>query len=203
MKLLLATSNVHKIRELRTMLKAYKFDLLSLRDFPRYVQPEETGETFKENATLKAVDAAKVLGLYTLADDSGLVVPAIGGAPGVYSARYAGMGATDKENRQKLLSAMQDLHDASRQAYFECWIAVASPQGLEKCVQGTVEGMILDKEIGSGGFGYDSLFIKHEYSQTFAQLKEDVKNQVSHRRKAVDKLRPYLELLSHEPVAKP
>jgi len=202
MKLLIATSNVHKIRELRTMLKAFKFDLLSLHDFPHYVPPEETGETFRENAILKAVHAAKTLGLYAIADDSGLVVPALGGAPGIYSARFAGTKATDKENRKKLLSAMQDLQDASRQAYFECWLAVASPQGLEKCVQGTVEGMILDQELGSSGFGYDALFIKHEYSQTFAQLKEEVKNQISHRRKALDKLRPYLETLVHEFIRK-
>lgn len=177
------------------MLKVFKFDLLSLLDFPHYVAPEETGETFKENAILKAVDAAKELGIYAIADDSGLVVPALGGAPGVYSRRYAGEEATDKENRQKLLREMSDLHDSARQAYFECSLALASPQGLEKCVQATVEGMISEVEKGSAGFGYDSVFIKHEYGQTFAQLKEEVKNQISHRRKALDKLQPYLESL--------
>jgi len=193
MQLLIATNNVHKIREFRVMLKPFKFDLLSLLDFPDYVAPEETGKTFEENAILKAVHAAKELKLYAIADDSGLVVPALGGAPGVYSRRYAGESATDKENRQKLLREMRDLHDTARQAYFECALAVASPQGLEKCVQGSVEGMISDSEKGSDGFGYDSLFIKHEYGKTFGQLKEDVKNQISHRRKALDRLRTYLE----------
>lgn len=177
------------------MLKPFNFDLLSLLDFPNYTPPEETGETFKENAVLKAVHAARELGCYAIADDSGLVVPALNGAPGVYSRRYAGTSATDKENRQKLLHEMKDLNGPARQAYFECSLAVASPQGLEKCVQGSVEGMIGESEKGSDGFGYDSLFIKHEYGQTFAQLKEDVKNQISHRRKALDRLRPYLESL--------
>ncbi|HEY2810159.1 MAG TPA: RdgB/HAM1 family non-canonical purine NTP pyrophosphatase [Rhabdochlamydiaceae bacterium] len=196
MKLIIASRNVHKIREFRAMLKALpQLDLLSLIDFPQYTPPPEAGATFKENAVLKAEHAAKTLHHYAIADDSGLVVPALGGAPGVISRRYAGERATDKENRQKLLSEMRDLHEGERQAYFECWIALSSPQGLEKCVQGIAEGEIIDREKGRLGFGYDSLFIKHEYGKTFAELEEEVKNRISHRRKALDKLLPYLESL--------
>jgi XTP/dITP diphosphohydrolase len=195
-EILIASTNVHKIRELRNMLKSLgRFDVLSLRDFPNYVQPEETGKTFEENAILKAEHAAKTLGRWALADDSGLVVPALNGEPGVFSARYAGSDATDFENRKKLLDAMQHLMDEDRQAFFECAIALASPTGLKKCVKGTCEGTLLTKDRGSSGFGYDPLFIKHGYSKTFAEIEETVKNRISHRRKALDKILPFLETM--------
>lgn len=195
-EILIASTNVHKIREFRNMLKSLgHFDVLSLRDFPNYVQPEETGKTFEENAILKACTAAKTLGRWALADDSGLVVPALNGAPGVFSARYAGSDATDFENRKKLLEGMQHLMDEDRQAFFECAIALASPTGLKKCVKGTCEGVLLTKDRGSGGFGYDPLFIKHGYSKTFAEIEETVKNRISHRRKALDKILPFLETM--------
>ncbi len=197
MELVIASTNVHKIRELRSMLKACKkFDLLSLIDFSHYVQPEETGATLKENAILKAEHAAKTLNRHVIADDSGLVIPALNGAPGVFSRRYAGEKATDKDNRRKLLGELKGLQDTARQGYYECWIALASPQGLEKCVKGATEGMITDEEKGSLGFGYDSIFIKHEYGRTFAELDEEIKNRISHRRKALDKLMPFLEALA-------
>ena len=197
MELVIASHNVHKIREFRSMLKGFKnFDLLSLIDFAHYEPPEETGKTFKENAILKAEHAAKALGKYVFADDSGLVIPALNGAPGVYSRRYAGENATDKENRIKLLKDMQGMQDTARQGYYECWIALAGPQGIEKCVNGITEGMILDEEKGALGFGYDSLFIKHEYGKTFAEINEEIKNRISHRRKALDRLIPFLEALA-------
>ncbi len=196
MDLVIASKNIHKIREFRAMLKSFRqFDLLSLLDFPSYIQPEETGQTFKENAILKAEHAAHALHKFVIADDSGLVVPALKGAPGVLSRRYAGENATDKENRVKLIKAMHNLEETSRQGYYECWIALSSPEGIIKCVKGVSEGMILDHERGSLGFGYDPLFIKHEYGKTFAELEEDVKNRISHRRKALDKLIPALESL--------
>lgn len=194
MDLLIATTNGYKIREIRALLKPYaKFDLYSLLDFPNYVQPEETGLTFEENAILKAVHAAKTLNKWTLADDSGLIVPALQGAPGVYSARYAGAGSSDKENRKKLLKEMSHLEGIGRSAYFECCIALASPDGIKKVVKGVCEGSIQTEEKGSLGFGYDSLFIKHDYNQTFAELEEHQKNQVSHRAKALAKLKMALE----------
>lgn len=195
-ELVVASTNVHKVRELKNMLKPLgKFDLLSLCDFPNYIPPEESGKTFEENASLKAEHAAKALGRWVLADDSGLIVPSINGAPGVLSARYAGKDATDLENRKKLLDEMQHLMDDDRQALFECCIALASPEGVKKCVKGTCEGILLSKDRGGGGFGYDPLFVKHGYSKTFAELGESVKNRISHRRKAFDKLILSLESL--------
>lgn len=196
LELLIASTNMHKVREFRTLLKPYgRFDLLSLLDFPTYVPPEETGTTFEENATLKAQHAAKTLNRWVIADDSGLVVPALNGAPGVYSARYAGNDATDLENRKKLLEQIQHLLEEDRQAYFECAIALASPAGLRKCVKGTCEGTLLTKDRGGSGFGYDPIFVKHGYNKTFAELGDSVKNRISHRRKALDKLILSLEAL--------
>lgn len=196
MKLIIASHNVHKIREFRAMLKPYtQFDLLSLIDFPQYTPPPEVGATFEENAIEKALHAAKELKNYAIGEDSGLVVPALKGAPGIYSRRYAGENATEKENRQKLLSEMRDLQDSGRQAYFECCIALASTEGLIRCVKGITEGTIVDKEKGRLGFGYDSLFMKHEYGKTFAELEEEIKNRISHRRKALDRLLPSLQAL--------
>ena len=196
MELIIATTNAHKVREMRALLKPLgKFDLYSLVDFPEYTPPEEIGESFQEHAIVKAVTAAKELGKWAIADDSGLIVPALNGAPGVHSARYAGENATDKDNRKKLLKEMEGLEDISRSAYFECAIAIASPEGLRKCVQGYCEGMILAEERGGNGFGYDPLFLKNDYNQTFAELDESVKNQVSHRGKALEKLLLTLESL--------
>lgn len=195
-ELVIASTNIHKVREFKTMLKPFaRFDLLSLADFPQYVPPEETGENFEENAVLKAVHAARELNRWVIADDSGLVVPALNGAPGVFSARFAGKDATDLENRKKLLEEMQHLIDDDRQAFFECLVALASPAGLKKCVKGICEGTLLTKDRGGSGFGYDPLFIKHGYSKTFAELGESVKNRISHRRKALDKLAVSLESL--------
>jgi len=187
--LVIASKNVHKIREFKAILKDLPLlDILTLHDFPDYTPPEEVGKSFEENATLKAAHAAKSLNIWAIADDSGIVVPALGGEPGVFSARYAGNHATDGENRKKLLGKMEHLLDADRNAYFECAIALASPEGLKKCVKGTCEGKLLEKERGGNGFGYDPLFVKHEYSKTFAELGESVKNRISHRRKALDKI---------------
>ncbi len=194
MDLVIATQNGHKIREIRTLLRpSGQFDIYSLLDFPDYVPPPETGETFEANARLKAEHAAKALGKWTLADDSGLVVSALGGEPGVYSARYAGENATDKENRKKLLKEMEGLDSDRRFAYFECCIVLASPQGIRKVATGHCEGLITEQERGGNGFGYDPLFIKHDYNQTFAELGELVKNQISHRAKALEKIMITLE----------
>jgi len=200
LKIVLATTNAHKVRELKALLRTLKagsrsapfnFDLYTLLNFPDYQPPEETGKTFEENATLKAVHAARALNSFTIADDSGLVVPALGGEPGIFSARYAGPNASDKENRKKLLERMRGIHN--RSAYFECAIAFASPGGLIKCVKGAAEGVILEAERGGLGFGYDPLFMKHDYNQTFAELQEAVKNKISHRGKALQKLALILE----------
>ncbi len=196
MDIVLATTNGHKIREIRALLRTFEnLDLYSLLDFPDYVQPEETGLSFEENATLKALHASQTFQKWVIADDSGLVVPALGGAPGVYSARYAGKGASDKENRQKLLVAMQRLEGLERSAYFECCIALASPDGIQKTFTGICEGTITTEERGGYGFGYDPLFLKHDYNQTFGELTEESKNRVSHRAKALEKLKRSLSTI--------
>lgn len=194
MEIVIASNNLHKIREFRNLLKGFKsLDLLSLINFPDYIAPPEDGKTFQDNAIRKAEHAAIALNKWVLADDSGLVVPALNGSPGVNSRRYAGEDATDNENRQKLLNAMSHLKDSERSAYFECCLALASPQGLKKCVTGTIEGMILSKERGSNGFGYDSLFVKEGYDKSFGEIDEPIKNRISHRHKACEKLIPTLE----------
>jgi XTP/dITP diphosphohydrolase len=196
MDIVLASTNVHKIRELREMCKKLKhIEFLSLRDFPNYVQVPETGTTLEENATLKAEDAARSLNKWVIAEDSGLFVPTLNGAPGVYSARYASENATDSENRKKLLKELTDMDEFKRAAYFECCIVLASPEGVKKITVGRCEGYIGTEERGRNGFGYDSIFFKNDYNKSFAELEESVKNQVSHRMKAFQKLLPTLEAL--------
>lgn len=184
------------MREFRDMFKTFKhLELISLHQFAHYAAPEETGQTFKENAILKAEHAAKHLNLWVLADDSGLVVPALNGDPGVRSSRYAGENATDFENRQKLMHAMEDFQGQSRTAYFECCLALASPAGLKKCVEGICEGHLIHEPKGRNGFGYDPLFIKNDYEKTFAELDDSIKIRISHRRKAFERLYNFLETL--------
>ena len=195
-EIILATANLHKIREFREMFKCLPhFELLSLVQFPHYKAPEETGKTFQENALLKAEHAAKTLSKLVLADDSGLVVPALGGAPGIFSSRYAGENATDAENRSKLLDAMRQIPENERVAYFECSLALAKPEGLVKSVTASCEGLIGCAPRGSSGFGYDPLFIKGDYDKTFGELGDDIKNRISHRRKAFEKLLVTLETM--------
>lgn len=193
-ELVIASTNIHKVREFKTMLKSIgNIDLLSLCDFPQYVPPEETGNSFEENAKLKATHAAQTLNRWVLADDSGLVVPALKGAPGIYSSSYAGRDSTDLENRKKLLEDMQHLLDEDRQAFFECAIVLSSPSEIKKSVKGTCEGHILLHEKGGSGFGYDPLFVKHGYSKSFGEIGDAIKNRISHRRKALDKILLSLE----------
>ena len=194
--IVLASENPGKLKEFRELFKEFAptVDLLSLRNFD-YTSPEETGVTFEENARLKAETAAKALQKWVLADDSGLVVPALKGEPGVYSARYAGPGATDLDNRKKLLKAMENLEGLERAAYFECVLVLASPEGTKIVARGRVEGVIVDAERGRNGFGYDPLFQKYESSKTFAELDAQTKNRISHRRKAFEKLKLSWETL--------
>lgn len=196
MEIIIATTNAHKIREIRSLIKPLKhLDIFSFLDFPHYTPPPETGATFEENAILKATHAAKTLDKWAIADDSGLVVPALGGTPGVLSARFAGENATDRDNRKKLLKEMEEFEGVRRSAYFECCIALSSPQSLKKCVRGFCEGLISKEERGRHGFGYDPIFLKHDYNLTFGELDESIKNQISHRAKAFQKLVLTLESL--------
>ncbi len=190
MQLVLATNNLHKILELKAILKPLlkKVDILSLRDFPEYHPPEETGTTFLENAEIKTLHCARALNCLALADDSGLVVPALGGAPGVRSRRYAGNDASDKENRDLLIENLKPLPERERSGYYECALSLANPGGIIKSSSGLCEGVLILEARGNGGFGYDPLFIKYDYSKTMAELGDDTKNRISHRRRALDKL---------------
>lgn len=196
MEIVIASTNLHKIREIREMSRHLKnVDFLSLRDFPHYTQIEETADTLSGNALLKAEDAARALNKWCLAEDSGLFVPILNGAPGVHSRRYASDQATDSENRLKLLLALEGMEGIKRSAYFECCMVLTSPEKTIKTVIGRCEGYIAEKERGNRGFGYDSLFIKNDYSKTFAELDEPTKNQISHRMKAFQKMLPTLQAL--------
>ncbi len=194
MQLIIASSNWHKIREFREILKSLPgWDILSLLDFPDFKLPLPRGESFEENATLKADTAARALHQWVLADDSGIIVPALNGAPGIQSRYYAGDEASEGDNRKKLLKDMHNKTGLERTAYMECCIALANPEGLQKVVKGCCEGEIVEEERGRHGFGYDPIFRKHDYDKTFAELDESVKLRISDRRKAFEKLAIYLE----------
>ncbi|EPP34464.1 non-canonical purine NTP pyrophosphatase, RdgB/HAM1 family [Chlamydia ibidis] len=197
MKIVIASSHGYKIRETKSFLKRLKgFDIFSLTDFPEYHPPKETGSLPEENALKKALHAAKYLNCWVIADDTMLMVPALNGLPGPLSANFAGDRATDKDNRKKLLEQMASLESiVDRSAYFECCIVLASPEGKIFKARGICEGYIGHHERGSSGFGYDCLFLKYDYKQTFGELSEEVKNQVSHRAKALQKLYPHLQAL--------
>ncbi|MFW6332263.1 MAG: XTP/dITP diphosphatase [Thermodesulfobacteriota bacterium] len=189
--LVIATRNKGKTAEIRELLKAFPLEIKDLDDFGPIPEVEEDGETFDENAYKKASFAAKVLGFPALADDSGLTVEALGGAPGVHSARYAGDNATDADRNKKLLKEMADRSDrgADRRAAFECVISVAVPTGAALTYEGRCEGEIAREPAGDRGFGYDPVFYYPPLNKTFAQMTRAEKNSVSHRGKALSELR--------------
>lgn len=191
--LVVATRNKGKLEEIREFLKELPVRLLSLNDVGFHQEIAEDGATFKENAVKKAATVAKATGKLTIADDSGLEVDALQRQPGVFSARFAGPKATDHENNLKLLQLMKNIPEPRRTATFRCVIALASPDGVIGAVEGSCDGAIGLAEVGSNGFGYDPLFIRSEYNKTFAQLDCSVKNRVSHRAKALEKLSLLLE----------
>lgn len=187
MKILFATENSSKLREVRALFRSLSSDveLDTLSIDPDYVAPEETGKDFESNALLKARDAhAHFKDYIIIGDDSGLVVPALNGEPGIFSARYAGPEKNDSKNRAKLIEKIKTLKESQRQAYFQCSLAIIFPDSSEHTITGLCEGTLVEVEKGNNGFGYDSLFIKHDYDKTFAELSEEVKNKVSHRAKA-------------------
>ena len=191
-KLLLASRNRHKIEELQQMLAGLKIEVISLEDVADMPLIEEDGKTFSENASKKARLTAMHTGFTCLADDSGLVVDALGGQPGVYSARFAGEDADDRKNNRKLMQMLQGFDSERRQARFICVIAISDPQGNICTVEGKCEGRIHYEERGKGGFGYDPLFIPEGYSQTFAELSREEKNRISHLGQALLKARTLL-----------
>lgn len=190
MDLLLATRNPNKTREFHELL-GRAFDVSDLSSFPEIAIPEETGRTFEDNATLKAIAASKKLPSLVIADDSGLEVDALGGAPGIFSARYAGENAGHVPNVNKLLRELRKRNIAGekRSARFRCVIALAQNGKLLGVFEGFVEGKIVDPPRGSGGFGYDPIFEPKGFDQTFAEMAPEMKNKISHRGKAIAALR--------------
>lgn len=183
-KLLLATTNQHKIEEYRAIFSALPFELCSLRNFHIEVDVEETGSTFAENAELKALAYAKLSGTIALADDSGLVIDALNGAPGIYSARFAGRETSYEERFRLILSQLQDVPAEERTARFVCAITIAEPAGYYRSVEGVIEGIIADAPRGNHGFGYDPIFFVPELGQTTAEMPSEQKNRISHRGRA-------------------
>ena len=181
-----AKNNAHKIREIKTILSGRFEEILSLREAGIDHETVEDGVTFAENALIKARAASKTLGCIALADDSGLCVDALGGAPGVYSARYCGRHGDDTENRRCLLSAMQGVED--RTAYFAAATVIVYPDGKEIVATGETYGRILHAEDGEGGFGYDPLFFSDDLQKSFGVATAEEKNAVSHRARALEKL---------------
>jgi XTP/dITP diphosphohydrolase len=190
MQLLLATRNAHKTREFRELLGP-GFDVIDLSSFPEIAISEETGQTFEENAASKALAASQDRHLLVIADDSGLEVDALGGAPGIYSARYASENANDAENVDQLLCELRtrNVDCKKRSARFRCVIALAKNGKLRGTFEGMVEGTIVDPPRGTGGFGYDPVFQPDGFEETFAEMASELKNKISHRAKAIAAVR--------------
>jgi XTP/dITP diphosphohydrolase len=189
-QLLVASSNPGKLREIRAILPPH-IAIVGLGDLG-LTSPEETGATLRENADLKALQAARASGVVALADDSGLEVEALSGAPGVRSARFAGEPPDDARNRKALLAALSEIPEEHRKARFVCAVTIATPDGIVGTSEGVVNGTILDHERGSGGFGYDSVFLLPD-GRTIAELLDEEKNAMSHRSAAIRKILPRLQ----------
>ena len=187
-ELILATGNPNKTREFRELLGP-EFEVNDLNSFPELRTVDEPGRTFTENATLKAMSVSKHRPELVIADDSGLEVEALNGAPGIYSARYAGENANDQDNIRKLLRALCDARSKEKSARFACVIAAAQNGKLFGTFEGVVEGRIVALPRGTNGFGYDSVFQPNGFEQTFAEMPPELKNKISHRAQAVAALR--------------
>lgn len=197
MRLLIATKNAHKTGEIRAILGP-AWDVEDLTAHPEIPAPEETGATFVDNAVIKALAASQLFPGYVLADDSGLEVDALGGAPGVISARYAGPAATDADNRARLLRELTAFPSSAR---FRCVMALAREGQVLGTFSGAVEGAIVGSEQGVGGFGYDPLFVPIGFDRTFGELPADTKNGLSHRARALAAAREFLIKIVDAPRA--
>jgi len=191
--IVIATNNKNKLVEFKNLLKETSIEVKSLADFGPIPEAIEDGSTFDENAYKKAHHTARILGIPAIADDSGLCVEALQGAPGVYSARYAGENATDSENCRKLLEALEG--KSNRKAYFSCVLSIAVPSGPALTYEARCDGIILNEPRGTSGFGYDPLFYFEELGKTFAELSMDEKNLVSHRGKALAEVKKEMPLI--------
>lgn len=192
--LVLGSRNRKKLQEVADLLGGLGLELADLTPWPDAPEVVEDGDTFEANARKKASELARALGQWVLGEDSGLVVPALNGRPGVYSARYAGKHGDDAANNARLLAELAPLPDDRRAAYYVCTAAVADPQGEVRAVtEGRCHGVIISALRGQGGFGYDPLFLIPEYHRTFGELSPRVKHALSHRARALETLRPVLK----------
>jgi XTP/dITP diphosphohydrolase len=194
-KLCIGTTNQGKQRELIELLSDWPGEIVSPQEIGLDLEVEETGQTFAEIAAQKALAYARATGMPALADDSGLEVDALDGAPGIYTARYAGPGASDADRYQKLLQELEGTPIKDRTARFRCAAAVALPDGTVKVAEGICEGMIALEPLGMNGFGYDPVFYLPDLGVTMAQLSEETKNAISHRARAIQSIRPLLDAL--------
>jgi XTP/dITP diphosphohydrolase len=192
-EIVIATKNKGKAKEFENLFSKYDFTVKTLLDFPEINDVEETGSTFEENAILKAEAVAKELNRSVISDDSGLIVDALNGRPGIYSARYAGEEKSDEANIDKVLEELQDVPKEKKSARFYCALAVAVPGRQTYTVYGTCEGEILNERRGTNGFGYDPIFYVNEKNCAMAELSSDEKNSISHRAKALEKLEQQIE----------
>ena len=190
LEVVLATKNRGKVRDFADifdqMSLSARIALLDLSEFPDFPDIPENGKTFSENALIKARAAAEFTGFISIADDSGIVVDALDGAPGIYSARFAGPGANDRENNEKLLEMMKDIPESERTATFMAAVAIVSPGGMEEVVVGECHGQITAAPLGTNGFGYDPLFFYPPLGRTYGQMADEEKNRISHRRRAIE-----------------
>ena len=193
--LVVATRNKGKIIEINALLFGLVDQISCAADFVDFPETIEDGATFEENALKKAREAAIFSGHPALADDSGLVVDALNGRPGVFSARYAGAGASDADNNARLLEECRDIPEMHRQAAFVCVLAFVTPEGVERDFSGRINGQILYEARGEGGFGYDPLFLVDCFGRSMAELTLNEKNEVSHRAQAFIRFREYLEAM--------
>ncbi|WP_020675752.1 XTP/dITP diphosphatase [Geopsychrobacter electrodiphilus] len=194
MKLLVATKNAGKLREISALFVNQGVEVLGLNSFPNAPDVVEDGDSFSANARKKALEIARFSNCLTLADDSGLVVPELGGAPGIFSARFAGEAATDEQNNLKLLNELKTIPPEKRQAYFCCVMALADPEGRCRTSEGRLLGHMISEFRGKHGFGYDPLFLVPEYGKTLAELPFEIKNRISHRGKALSQLLPLFKI---------
>lgn len=193
MDIAVASRNTGKVAELKELLNDLSVTIFSLDDFDNIPEVVEDGATYEENALKKARAVYEATGKFALADDSGLEVDALQGAPGVHSARFGGEGLTDHERNMKLLEQLRDVPDEERGAAFQCRLAIVGPRGMEKVVSGSCRGSIIQAPRGGSGFGYDPIFLPFEYSHTFAELSPEIKNKISHRGRALEKAALFLD----------
>ncbi len=189
-ELIVASRNKGKIGEIKELLVGLPYKVSSLLDYPNLPDVVEDGKTYKENALKKAREIALLTGKMTMSDDSGLEVKALNNAPGIYSARFAGEGKSEKDKNKKLFAMLKDVPMARRQARYRCVIALVDGKGREiSVVEGSCSGLITTKEQGSNGFGFDPLFLLKRYNKTFGELPSSVKQRISHRARALKKFR--------------